>query len=138
MANKKVTAGEYEASANILHLWYPRKVELATDDSVQAFFDEVIDDWIKPCPKRPYLLVNFANCHIRPNLAEPYAKNIGRFQPMILGTYRYGVPASFTGVAVALGNLKLGAAANIFDDERSAREAIRFAKERAIRRRTGT
>ena len=137
MGNKKITAGQYEADQNILHLWYPRRVELTTEPEVQGFFDEVIHDWVRPCPRRPYLLVNFANCHIRPHLAEAYAKNIGRFQPLLLGTYRYGVPASFTGVAVALGNLKLAAPANIFDDERSAREAIRHAKERGSSRRVG-
>jgi hypothetical protein len=135
MANKKHTAGEYEAGENILHLWYPHRTELATEADVQDFFDEVIEDWIKPCPKRPYALVNYANCHIRPNLAEAYSKNIRRFQTMLLGTYRYGVPASFTGVAVALGNLKLASPANIFADERTAREAIRLAKERASRQR---
>ncbi|HSY22595.1 MAG TPA: hypothetical protein VK841_10800 [Polyangiaceae bacterium] len=135
MTKGKLTAGEYEASENILHLRYPRRVELASDEAVQAFFDEVIEDWIRPCPNRPYLLVNFANLHIRPNMAEAYAKNLGRFQGMLLGTYRYGVPASFTGVAVALGNLKLASPANIFADERTAREAIRVAKERASRRR---
>jgi hypothetical protein len=135
MTKGKLTTGEYEASENILHLWYPRRVELASDEDLQAFFDEVIEDWIRPCPNRPYLLVNFANLHIRPNMAEAYAKNIKRFQGMLLGTYRYGVPASFTGVAVALGNLKLASPANIFVDERTAREAIRVAKERASRRR---
>ena len=137
MANKKHTAGEYEANENILHLWYPHRTELASDEGVQTLFDEVIEDWIKPCPKRPYLLVNYANCHIRPDLVEAYSKNLRRFQSTLLGTYRYGVPASFTGVAVALGNLKLASPANIFADERTAREAIRFAKERASKRRQG-
>ena len=137
MGNKKITAGEYEADQNILHLWYPRRVELTTELEVQGFFDEVLQDRVKPCPKRPYLLVNFANCHIRAHLGEAYAKNISRFQPMLLGTYRYGVNASFTGVAVALGNLKLASPVNIFDDERSAREAIRQAKERGSSRRLG-
>lgn len=135
MGNTKLTAGQYEAAENILHLWFPRRVELTTDEEVRGFFDEVIHDWVKPCPRRPYLLVNFGNLHIRPHLAEAYATNIGRFQGMLLGTYRYGVPASFTGVAVALGNLKLAAPANMFDDERSAREAIRVAKDRGSSRR---
>jgi hypothetical protein len=73
--------------------------------------------------------VNFANLHIRPNMAEAYAKSLARFQSMLLGTFRYGMPPSFTGVAVALGNLRLAAPANIFADEGSAREAIRLAKE---------
>jgi hypothetical protein len=131
MTSSKRTAGAYEAQENILHLWFPSRVDLIDEETVRAFFDEVIADWIYPCPKQPYLLVNFDNLHIRPNLAGAYAENIKRFQPMLLGTYRYNVPASFTGVAVALGNLQLAAPANIFPEERSAREAIRLARERA-------
>jgi hypothetical protein len=131
MTNTKMTTGRYEASENILHLWYPHRVDLNDKEVLRRFFDEVSDDWIGPCPSPPYLLVNYANVHIRADMAEAYAKNIGRFQPMLLGTYRYGVPASFTGVTVALGNLKLAAPANIFPDEQSARRAIRLAKERA-------
>jgi hypothetical protein len=131
MTNIKTTAGAYSPSENILHLWFPARVELVDEEAVRLFFDEVIADWIERCPSRPYLLVNFANLHIRPNMAEAYSKNIARFQPMLLGTYRYGVPASFTGVAIALGNLRLAARANMFPDEQSARSAIRLAKERA-------
>jgi hypothetical protein len=131
MANTKLTAGTYEERENVLHLWFPRRVELVDEEGVRVFFDEVIEDWIKPCPRPPYLLVNFHNLHIRPNLAETYARNIERFQPMLLGTFRYDVPASFTGVTVALGNLRLATPANIFPDERSARDAIRLAKEAA-------
>jgi len=125
----KLTAGEYDATENVLHLWFQRRVELTDEKAVHDFFDEVIADWIRPCPRKPYLLVNFANLHIRPNMAEAYAKSLARFQSMLLGTYRYGMPPSFTGVAVALGNLKLAAPANIFVDEHGAREAIRFAKQ---------
>jgi hypothetical protein len=130
MTTVKLAAGEYESAENILHLWFPRRVELADEDAIGAFFDEVIADWIQPCTSKPYLLVNFSNLHIRANLARVYAKNIARFQSMLLGTYRYGVPPTFTGVTVALGNLQLAAPANIFPDERSAREAIRVAKEK--------
>jgi hypothetical protein len=130
MGTVKLTAGRYEPDENILHLWFPRRVELADEPGVSSFFDEVIVDWIEPCPTRPYLLVNFERLHIRPNMAEAYAKNIGRFQNLLLGTFRYAVPASFTGVAVALGNLRLAAPANMFPDEASAREAIRVAKEK--------
>jgi hypothetical protein len=112
-------------------LWFPRRIELADEKAVRHFFDEVIADWIRPRPQKPYLLVNFANLHIRPNMADAYAKSLSRFQSMLLGTYRYGMPSSFTGVAVALGNLQLTAPANIFVDEQGAREAIRLAKQSA-------
>jgi hypothetical protein len=128
MTTIKLVAGEYESGENILHLWFPRCIELADEEVIRAFFDEVLADWIQPCPSKPYLLVNFGNLHIRPNMAAVYAENIARFQSMLSGTYRYNMPPSFTGVAVALGNLQLAARANIFADEHSAREAIRAAK----------
>jgi hypothetical protein len=134
MTTDKLAAGEYESGENILHLWFPRRIELADEETIHAFFDEVMVDWIQPRPSKPYLLVNFSNLHIRPNMAEVYAASIARFQSMLLGTYRYGVPPSFTGVTVALGNLKLAAPAHIFPDERSAREAIRAAKETGAQR----
>jgi hypothetical protein len=130
MTTDKLMAGAYESAENILHLWFTRRIELVDEEAVRAFFDEVMVDWIQPCPTKPYLLVNFGNLHLRANMAKAYAKNIARFQPMVRGTYRYGLPPTFTGVAVALGNLQLAAPANIFPDERSAREAIRVAKER--------
>jgi hypothetical protein len=129
MTTDKLAAGEYESAENILHLWFPRRVELADQEAIRAFFDEVVTDWIRPRSSKPYLLVNFRNLHIRANMADVYATSIARFQSMLLGTYRYGVPPTFTGVAVALGNLHLGTPANIFQDERSARDAIRAAKE---------
>jgi hypothetical protein len=135
MTPVKITAGNYEAAENILHLWFPRHVELADEESSRAFADEVLSDWIRPCPTMPYLLVNFSNLEIRPNIAEVYAKNVGRFESMLLGTYRYGVHPSETGVLVAL-STERGARANIFPDERSAREAICVAKEEAERSRS--
>ena len=130
MTAVKLAAGANESAENILHLWFPRRIELADEEAIRAFFDEVMVDWIQPCPDKPYLLVNFSNLHIRANMADGYAKSIARFQSMLLGTYRYGVPPTFTGVAVALGNLQLAAPANIFPDEGSAREAIRSAAEK--------
>ncbi len=125
MTTVKLTAGEYEPAENILQLWFPQRIELTDEEAIRSFFDEVLVDWIQPCPRKPFLLVNFNNLHIRAAMAKGYAKNIARFQSLLLGTYRYGVPPTFTGVTVALGNLQLGAPANMFDDERSAREAIR-------------
>jgi hypothetical protein len=122
------TDGLYESTENILHLWFPRHVALTDEGKVQEFFDEVLVDWIQPCPTRPYLLVNFANLSIGSNMTGAYAKNIQRFQSLVLGTFRYGVPPDFTGVAVAIGNMQLAAPANIFPDEASARDAIRRAR----------
>jgi hypothetical protein len=122
------TDGLYESAENILHLWFPRHVALTDEQKVREFFDEVLVEWIERCPTRPYLLVNFSNLSIPSNMASAYAKSIVRFQPLVLGTFRYGVPPDFTGVAVAIGNMQLSTPANMFPDEASAREAIRRAR----------
>jgi hypothetical protein len=90
MATKQ-TAGEYEASETILHLWYPRPVDLADEDRLWTFFEEVIVDWIQPCPAKPYLLVNYANVHIPSSLVEAYTNSVRRLKPMVLATFRYGL-----------------------------------------------
>jgi hypothetical protein len=124
-AVSKFTFGAYEGAENILHLWYPNRVQLADEATVVDFFEEVESLWIRPCPTRPYLLVNYANVHLAANMAAVYAARIARFRPLVIETFRYGVAPDFTGVAVALGTLKLAARANIFADEAAARDAIR-------------
>jgi len=84
MTTDKLAAGEYESAENILHLWFPRRVELADEEAIRAFFDEVMTDWIRPRSSKPYLLVNFSNLHIRANMADVYATSIARFQSLLL------------------------------------------------------
>ena len=121
----KLVAGRYEREGNVLHLWFPESVRLNDAESVKLFFDEVVADWIDTVPGRFYLLVNYNNLHIGSRVADEYAKNIQRFQHKLLGTFRYGLPADFTGVAVSLGNMRLSAQANIFENEAAARAAIK-------------
>jgi hypothetical protein len=83
---------------------------------------------LAPCPTKPYLLIDYTNLYIAPNMADAYAKALASFQAMILGTFRFNVAADFTGVAVALGNLKLSSSPNIFSDEAAARQAIERAR----------
>jgi hypothetical protein len=123
-ANAKQVAGRFEQDQETLHLWFPAPVVLRDVDSVTAFFDEVVADWIDPARGLFYLLVNYENLHIATPMADCYAANIERFQSRLLGTFRYGIPADFTGIAVSLGHLKLEAPANLFPDEVSARAAI--------------
>jgi len=49
MTTVQLTAGEYESAENILHLWFPRRVELTDEQTIRSFFDEVLVDWIQPC-----------------------------------------------------------------------------------------
>jgi hypothetical protein len=124
--------GRYEPAENILHVWYPRPVYLSDESVIERFFYETLTRWIEPCPKVPYLLVNYANVSLRPDCAAAYARNIQGFQRLVLGTFRYGLghdaQGSFTAVAVRLGNMALAAPPNIFRDEVQAREAIRRAR----------
>jgi hypothetical protein len=100
-------------------------VQLCSEATVVEFFDEVERVWIRPCPTRPYLLVNYANVYLAATMAAVYAERIRRFRPLVIDTFRYGVAPDFTGVAVALGTMKVATKANIFPDEASARDAIR-------------
>jgi hypothetical protein len=126
--NSKRIAGRFESNQSILHLWFPAPIILRDVDTVTSFFDEVVSDWIDPTPGRFYLLVNYENLHIAGRVADCYAANIKRFQSKLLGTFRYGIPADFTGVAVSLGNLQLQAPANLFESEAAARAAIDAAR----------
>jgi len=131
----KATSGSYDPRENVLHLWFPDPVRLNDEGSIQSFFDEVLHDWIRPCPTKPYLLVNYANLHVRPDMVDSYAKAIGRFRDLVRGTFRYGISADatgqFTAVAVRLGNLRLSAPTNIYASEQEARHAIQRAKSKA-------
>jgi hypothetical protein len=120
----KLVAGKYEPGHNILHLWFPAPVELTTPDRVEAFFREVVEEWIDSCPRPPFLLVDYDNLHISTAVTAEYARRIGEFQSKVLATFRYGLPPDLTGVAVSLGNVKLARPVNIFDDEAAARAAI--------------
>jgi hypothetical protein len=129
---RKYSEGVYEAGQNILHLWYPHAIQLADEATIEEFFDESLREWIAPCPTPPYLLVNYANVLMRPDMAESYARNIQRLKGRILGTYRYGIDPDahglFTSVAVRLGNLRITEPAHIFESEKAARAAIAEAR----------
>jgi hypothetical protein len=128
----KYTTGVYELGTNILQLHYPSRVDLADERTIVAFFDEVEHDWIRPCIKKPYLLVDYRNVHLAPKMTDVYAHAIERFKALVLGTFRYGIAPDLTGVAVSMGNMKLASQANIFPDEAAARAAIE--KHRAAAR----
>lgn len=129
MTRAKQVAGRYDAGENVLHMWFPGEVRLKTTEEVEAFFAEVIGDWINKLPRPAWLLVDYANLHIAPSVGKEYARSIGTFQDKLLATFRYNVEPDFTGTAITLGNLKLRAPAHIFPDEAAAREALRRAKE---------
>jgi hypothetical protein len=75
---------------------------------------------------REALLVNWANVRLAPSMT--YAENIEPLRRLVLATFRYGVPQDLTGTAVSLGNMRLHTTANIYADERAARQAIAAAK----------
>src|SRR5690349_2682836 len=115
MESKNI-AGNYDPDENVLHMWYPRRVELNDEASVREFFEEVLRDWVKPCPRKPYALIDYRNVQIAPAMASVYAASVEKMRPWLLGTYRYVLAPDFTGVTVALGNLRLQEDAHIFPD----------------------
>jgi hypothetical protein len=121
------TRGVYEQDTNILHLWYPEPVILDTPAKIAAFFEHVIADFIQGLPQKPYLLVSFDHVRVPPTMTEAYADGIKKVKPLVIATYRYAMPANYTGVAVSLANARISSHANIFPDEAAARAAIRHA-----------
>ena len=119
------TRGRYEPDTNILHVWYEQLVELDTPAKIEAFFTHVENDFVRPCPKKPYLLVSYDRMKIPPTMTEAYGTAIAaHIKPFVIATYRYQMPANLTGVAVSLGNARIASNANIFPDEATARAAI--------------
>jgi hypothetical protein len=127
------TQGNYDATENILHLWFPQRVVLSDAATVEEFFREVTREWIDRCPIPPYLLVNYKNVQILPSATQEYANAIASFQSKIIATFRYGVSPDLTGVAVSMGNLSLSRPANLFSTEAEARAAIALHKQHARR-----
>jgi hypothetical protein len=123
-----VMAGEFERDHNILHIWFPEPLNLATREQVERFFSDAQREWIDPTPGPFYLLVNYTNLTIDPAVTEAYAKAIKKFQHKLLGTFRYRVTDQLTATAVRLGNMRMSKASRIYASESEAREAIRKTK----------
>src|SRR3982751_4429400 len=93
-----LVTGTYEADENILHLWNPTETRLDTAAKIAAYFREVEDVGVRPCPAKPFLLVSYGNLHIPPQMTDAYSAAVGRLKPLLRGTYRYHMPADLTGV----------------------------------------
>jgi hypothetical protein len=127
------TSGSYDAGQNVLHIWYEQPVVCTDELAVNSLFDEVENIWVRACPKKPYLLVNYANVRIAPAVTDTYARRIERLKVLVLGTFRYDVGTDLTGVTITMGNMSVGTHANIYPDEASARAAIDAARARAAK-----
>jgi len=64
------TCGHYDPALNILHIWYEKPIVMNDELSIVRVFDEVESEWVRPCPAKPYLLVNYANISILPGLTD--------------------------------------------------------------------
>ena len=69
------SSGAYEPEENILRLWYERPVDLRDEAAVVAFFDEVETLWIRGCPEKPWLLVNYRTVRIAPAMTSVFVVN---------------------------------------------------------------
>lgn len=134
MVQTKYVVGSYEAEENILHLTHPRQLVLNTPQIMEEFFREVIY-WIKACPVKPYLLVDYTNVDIAVDITQEYTRQLRNYRPMVLEVFRYGLSndlsGSFTSMAVRMGNLKSATSSNIYPSEEAARQALRKAREKA-------
>lgn len=132
MQQTRYVVGRYDPEENILHLWHPNPTFLNTPEILKDFFNEVTF-WLRSCPTRPYLLVNYANVDITVDLTTEYSRQVKIYHPMVLGVFRYGISASlngsFTTMTVRMGNMKNSMASNLYPDETSARAAIRKQKQ---------
>jgi hypothetical protein len=137
MVQTKYVVGIYEAEENILHLSHPKPIMLNTPQVMEDFFREVMY-WIRSCPVKPYLLVNYTNVEIAVDITQEYSRQLRNYRPMVLEVYRYGLShdltGSFTTMAVRMGNMKSATNSNIYPDEATARQALRKAREEAARK----
>jgi len=116
--------GEYEPGSNVLRLWHPRRVTLNEPRLVEQFFQNVVE-LLKACPRPPYLLVDYTNFHIAAEMTQFYARQVKAYRHLTVGVFRYNLSPDTEGVLTKVAILVANrAAANIFPDERSAREAI--------------
>jgi hypothetical protein len=132
MQQTKHIAGRYEADQNILHLWHPNPIILNSAALLEEFFKEVAL-WIKSCPTRPYLLVNYTNVEISVDLTAEYAQQVKNYHPFVLGAFRYGVSEDlagrFTAMTIRMGHMRIATTSNLFPDELSARQAIALVRQ---------
>jgi hypothetical protein len=120
--------GEYEPASNVLRLWHPRPVTLNEPRLVEQFFEDVVG-LLKACPRPPHLLVDYRNFQIAAEMTQFYAKQVQAYRHLTVGVFRYNLSPDTEGVLTKVAILVANrAAANIFPDERSAREAIRKAQ----------
>ena len=134
MVQTKYVVGSYEAEENILHLTHPRPIVLNTPEVMEDFFREVIY-WIRTCPVKPYLLVDYTNVDIAVDITQEYTRQLRNYRPLVLEVFRFGLSndlnGSFTSMAVRMGNMKSATSSNIYPNEEAARQALRKAREKA-------
>jgi hypothetical protein len=123
--------GQHEPAANILRLWHAQPVRLDEPRLIEQFFEEVVA-LLKKCARPPYLLVDYTNFQIDAAMTEPYARAVKTYRHLAAGVFRYNLSPDTEGVLTRVAVLVANRAdANVFPDERSAREAIRKAQAAA-------
>lgn len=131
----KYVFGRYDPQENILQLYHPNPMVLNSTSILTEFFKEVTY-WIKSCPTKPYLLVNYTNVDISVEMTNQYAEELKKYRPLVLGVVRYGISDSlsgrFTAMAVRMGNMRTAANSNIYPDEASARAALQQLKQSGL------
>src|SRR5262245_24640365 len=120
--------GEYEPADNILRLWHPQPMTLNQPAIIEQFFAEVVA-LIRNCPTRPFLLMNYTHLQIAAEMTQSYAAQVKAYRHLSADVFRYNLSADTEGVLTKVAILVANRTdANIFPDERSARDANRKAR----------
>jgi hypothetical protein len=128
MAASYVTLS-YDSVANIIHMSFPRPLELRTKDEISAHFERVIAFWrANAGGKKAYFVVNFDNVTIdAAELAHYTAQSKRAHDVCAIASFRYGGSA-LQRTATRLAGMKMQRPSNIFDTREEAMAAVRAMK----------
>lgn len=124
----------YDPASNVLHFWFPKGVELTTEERIDAFSDAGLA-CAKACTKKPYLLIEYSRIYLVPELAPYYARSILRMKDAVVDAYRYGLPMGdpmrvHISASVRSATAKGFGRSNFYPDEGAARAAIKQAQSK--------
>ncbi|WP_394841784.1 hypothetical protein LZC95_32495 [Pendulispora brunnea] len=112
----------YDPEDNILFVSHTKPVHLASEQQIQAYFDEVVAFWRAKCKsKRVYFVIEYDGLTVDVNLKETYAKQVARgVRDCAITIVRYGGEPLQRTVARLVG-IQLHVPSNVY---RSRHEAI--------------
>jgi hypothetical protein len=124
----------FDADENVIHMAFPRPIELRTREEITAHFDRVIAFWRSHARgKKVYFVVDFDNVTISVAELAHYAAQSRRAHDLCaIASVRFG-GNSLQRTATRLAGMKIQRASNIFDSREEAMAAVRAMKAEAER-----